>query len=198
MTRLALLVAATLLTMSATLLTMSAASAAPVDPPPEPSVEPATPDGYRPLPAPQRLVDTRTGARTADGEFAGIGERRADSTLAIDVAGRVGLDDEPGAVILNVTVTSPGDLGFLTVWPCDEQRPTASNLNYISDQTVAVAALSRGRAGRHRVRVHAGGDAPDRRRRRRVPDRHVRTAHEPGTPRRHPRGRAHDRRCIRR
>lgn len=99
--------------------------------------------GYEPLPAPQRLVDTRAGQSTVDGEFAGIGVRAADSALQVVVAERAGLAESPGSIVLNLTVDQPVGAGFLTVWPCDQERPTASNLNYEPGQTVAVAALSR-------------------------------------------------------
>ena len=52
-------------------------------------------------------------------------------------------NDVPGSVVLNLTVDQPGGAGFLTVWPCDRERPTASNLNYGPGETVAVAALAR-------------------------------------------------------
>lgn len=103
----------------------------------------AAADGYTPLPAPQRLLDTRPGEHTADGDFAGIGKRNAGTTLQLDVAGRSGLGVPVGSVVLNLTVDQPEDAGFLTVWPCDAERPTASNLNYVAGQVVAVAALSR-------------------------------------------------------
>ena len=106
-------------------------------------VESATAAGYQPLPAPQRLVDTRPGESTVDGRFEGIKARRADSTLAVDVAGRAGLPATVGSVVLNLTVDQPTAPGFLTVWPCDQKRPTASNLNYAAGQVVAVAALSK-------------------------------------------------------
>ncbi len=121
----------------ASLLAISVVAAAPSAP------GSAAATGYQPLPAPQRLVDTRAGERTADGEFAGIGIREARSTLQLTVAGRAGLSDQPGTVVLNLTVDRPTDPGFLTVSPCDAPRPTASNLNYAPNQTVAVAALSR-------------------------------------------------------
>ncbi len=109
--------------------------------PPPPTVSAMT--GFQPLPAPQRLVDTRAGQSTVDGQFAGIGAQGAGATLGITVAGRAGLGAEPGSVVLNLTVDQPGGAGFLTVWPCDQARPTASNLNYEPGQTVAVAAVSR-------------------------------------------------------
>lgn len=99
--------------------------------------------GYESLPAPERLVDTRPGQPTTDGAFAGVGKMAARSTLKVDVAGRAGLGSTPGTVVVNVTVDQPDAEGFITLWPCDQSRPTASNLNYVPAQTVAVAALSR-------------------------------------------------------
>jgi hypothetical protein len=103
----------------------------------------AAPGGYEPLPAPQRLVDTRSDHPTVDGEFSGIGKRGANTVLAVDVAGRAGLGPAVGTVVLNLTVDQPEAPGFLTLWPCGLPRPTASNLNYVAGQTVAVAALAK-------------------------------------------------------
>ena len=98
--------------------------------------------GYEPLAAPQRLLDTRPGESTVDGRQAGIGKRPAGSTTVVDVAGRAGLGFELGSVVLNVTVDQPDDVGFITVWPCDRDRPNASNVNHSKNQTVGVAAIS--------------------------------------------------------
>jgi hypothetical protein len=38
--------------------------------------------------------------------------------------------------VLNVTVTEPGAEGYMTVYPCGSQPPTASNLNHIAGQTI--------------------------------------------------------------
>lgn len=130
MTRLVWFVMAMLLAVSS----WTVGSGAPLD---------AATNGYRPLPSPQRLLDTRSGEQTADGDFAGIGKRAANSTLQLHVAGRSGLADAVGSVVLNLTVDQPDAPGFLTVWPCDQGRPTASNLNYTDGQVVAVAAISR-------------------------------------------------------
>ncbi|MEJ7799838.1 MAG: hypothetical protein WKF60_04915, partial [Ilumatobacter sp.] len=102
-----------------------------------------SPPGYEPLAAPQRLLDTRQGESTVDGRQAGIGKRDAGSTIVVDVAGRAGLGSQLGSVVLNVTVDQPDGPGFITVWPCDRERPNASNVNYAKYQTVGVAAISR-------------------------------------------------------
>ena len=40
------------------------------------------------------------------------------------------------AVVLNVTVTDPTAMSYLTLWPTGQARPLASNLNYNPGQTV--------------------------------------------------------------
>ena len=41
------------------------------------------------------------------------------------------------AVVLNVTATEPTASAFVTVWPCSEAMPLASNLNVVAGQTAA-------------------------------------------------------------
>jgi hypothetical protein len=86
---------------------------------------------------PARLMDTRTGSGTIDGRFAGTGKIAADSAVSIQAAGRGGVPaDGVGSVALNVTVTGPQASGFATIWPAGTDRPEASNLNFVSGQTV--------------------------------------------------------------
>ena len=99
--------------------------------------------GYEPLLSPQRLLDTREGQPTVDTRFSGVGKRSARSRFALRVAGRAGLGDELGSVVVNITVDQPEAAGFVTVWPCDQKRPNASNVNYSAGQTVGVAAITR-------------------------------------------------------
>jgi hypothetical protein len=93
--------------------------------------------GYVPL-SPARLVDTRVGRSTVDGQFAGIGPvSGAGNPRCVTVAGRGGVPSSGvAAVALNVTVTEPTSGGYLTVWPAGETRPTASNVNFTTAQTV--------------------------------------------------------------
>jgi hypothetical protein len=65
----------------------------------------------------------------------------AGSITKVKVADTPGILDTATAVSLNVTVTNPRTPGFLTVYPCDEQQPLTSNLNFRSDNTVAGAAI---------------------------------------------------------
>src|SRR4051812_21033132 len=81
-------------------------------------------DGYTSL-SPARLLDTRPGTATADGQFVGGGA--VQHFLDLTVAGRGGVPASGAiAVALNVTVTSPNAASFLTAWPTGEAQPNAS------------------------------------------------------------------------
>ena len=98
--------------------------------------------------SPARLMDTRSGQPTIDGQFAGIGPIGQDSTANVTVVGRGGVPSTgAGSVALNVTVTTPTGNGYLTVFPAGAARPTASNLNFTPGKTVpnmVVVALGSG------------------------------------------------------
>lgn len=96
----------------------------------------------QPLETPRRVLDTRQGASTADGQFLGIGRRAAGSTLDLQVAGRVGVPADAGAVVLNVTADAARGEGFVTVHPGGSERPTASNLNYRAGDTIANTVIA--------------------------------------------------------
>ena len=74
--------------------------------------------------APTRLLDTRDlGPRLPTG-----------AVQELDLSGVV--DADATAVVMNVTATEPAGAGFVTVYPCEAPRPTASNLNVVAGQTV--------------------------------------------------------------
>jgi len=87
---------------------------------------------------PARILNTRTGAKVGDA---------AGAAFVLKVAG-VGGVPATGArsVVLNVTVTQSQNPtiggGFVTVYPCDKPRPDASNLNFVTDQTVANSVIA--------------------------------------------------------
>ena len=45
--------------------------------------------------------------------------------------------------MLNVTVTEPHAAGYVTVFPCGIAAPLASNVNFVTDQTVANATIAK-------------------------------------------------------
>lgn len=79
--------------------------------------------------SPYRLLDTRVTKNP-------IG---VSQTRMFDVTGGLNTGvpaSGVSAVVMNVTVTSPTALGYLTVYPYGNARPTASNLNFVAGQTV--------------------------------------------------------------
>ncbi|MEO1055657.1 MAG: fibronectin type III domain-containing protein [Actinomycetota bacterium] len=86
---------------------------------------------------PARLLETRAGRDTIDGESQGIGQRAARQVTEVQVTGRAGIDPTATAAILNIAAINPALQGFITVFPCDADRPEASTLNYAAGQTIA-------------------------------------------------------------
>lgn len=86
---------------------------------------------------PARLLDTRSGAPTADGAQSGEGALAAGQSMVLAVAGRAGVPvHDVGAVALNVTAVNPTAASFVTVWPTGVARPLASNLNLAPGRTL--------------------------------------------------------------
>ena len=92
---------------------------------------------YTPI-VPERLLDTRDGTG-----YSGA-KPIAGQVIEIDVRGPgTDVPDTAGTVVLNVTGVAPeGDPGYLTVFPCGEDVPTASNLN-LQDLNTAAAAVAK-------------------------------------------------------
>ncbi len=89
------------------------------------------PDGYQEL-TPERLLDTREPIGVP-----AVGKLAGGDVLTVQIAGRGGVPPTGAAAItMNVTVTEPEQGGYLTVYPCDEERPLAANLNYDKGETV--------------------------------------------------------------
>ncbi|MEL0211768.1 MAG: hypothetical protein VW891_14515, partial [Novosphingobium sp.] len=82
---------------------------------------------------PTRLLDTRQGT----------GPIAAGGIAEVDLGGAgLGMPADVTAVALNVTVTETQGPGFITVWPCAQGRPNASNLNYLAGKTIANNVLT--------------------------------------------------------
>ena len=98
---------------------------------------------------PARLMDTRSGGQTIDGQFSGGGAIGPGQTRDLTVTDRGGVPASGvGAVALNVTVVGSTSGGFLTVYPKGVATPNASNLNFTAGQVIANMAI---------VKVGAGG-----------------------------------------
>ena len=98
---------------------------------------------FVPLAAPVRLMDTRAGEPTVDGQAAGQGAVAGGTVRELQVAGRGGIPADATSAVLNVTAVGGGSAGFLTVFPCGGTRPTASNLNWIAGQITPNAVVTK-------------------------------------------------------
>jgi von Willebrand factor type A domain len=96
---------------------------------------------YNPV-APFRAADTRRGPGP-------VGPVAANGVYELQVTGSNGVPADATAVMLNATVDQPDRPGFLTVWPCGTPRPVASNLNYVTGETVpGLVAVKIGTGGK--------------------------------------------------
>jgi Fibronectin type III domain len=83
---------------------------------------------------PARLLETRSGRSTIDGQFNGVGRFSAGQTIALTAAGRGGVPVGAGSVLLNVNFVDPAGAGYFIAWPCGMAQPLASSIVYGSAQ----------------------------------------------------------------
>jgi hypothetical protein len=98
---------------------------------------------------PERIFETRE-------EFGQVGytgtQPKDGQVVEVQVTG-VGNTDVPAgtsAAFLNITTTNESAVGFITVWPCGVQQPTASNGNYrgVGQSTAHLVAANIGEGGK--------------------------------------------------
>jgi hypothetical protein len=100
---------------------------------------------YTPL-TPARVLDTRDGTGLT-------GPVGPGSTVDVQIAGKGGVPATGvSAVALNVTVTQPTALGYVTLFPTGAPRPEASNLDFFPGDTVPnLVVVKLGTGGRASV-----------------------------------------------
>jgi len=96
---------------------------------------------------PKRLVDTRLGPQQTGPQQ---GKVQSDGVIIVPIGG-IEAESVSGestlvpvltAAAINVTVVDPGGSGFVTIFPCDVERPKASNLNFVAGQTIANGVIA--------------------------------------------------------
>lgn len=90
---------------------------------------------------PVRLLDTRTPDDTVDRAFPNRGRVAAGSVTDVQIAGRGGVATDAEAVAVTLTVVAPDRQGYVTLFPCDGDRPETSSLNHAAGQVVANSAV---------------------------------------------------------
>jgi len=63
--------------------------------------------------------------------------------MQVTVGGRAGVPADAANAALNVTAVGPVAAGFLTVYPCGAAQPLASNLNFVTGQTVPNSVITK-------------------------------------------------------
>ncbi|MDQ1424328.1 MAG: hypothetical protein QOD72_1826 [Acidimicrobiaceae bacterium] len=120
------------------LVTALAAAAIVVFEPTRPTVAAAEAPSYQAI-VPQRVLDSRFALGTANA---------AKSTPHVPVPVRLpAVVTGAAAVALNVTVTQPSADGFATAYPCGQDPPDASNVNFLAGQTVPNLVIAKPGAG---------------------------------------------------
>ncbi|MEP6940348.1 MAG: M12 family metallo-peptidase [Rudaea sp.] len=110
------------------------------------------------LVGPARLLDTRAGTTTVDGQFQGAGALGGGGSLDLTVTNRAGIPASGvGAVVLNVTAVTPTAAGYFTVWPTGTARPNASNVNFTAHQIISTLVFAKvGSSGKVSIYNAAG------------------------------------------
>lgn len=113
---------------------------------------------YTALP-PARLLDTRSGLPTVDGQNAGGPALPSGGSIDLPVTGRGGVPATGvGVVVLNVAAVQPTRIGYVTVWPAGSTQPPTSNLNLNPGKTISNLVLAKvGEGGK--VSIFNGGVA---------------------------------------
>lgn len=101
-------------------------------------------DALTSLTEPARLMDTRIGGSTIDDLHEAVGRVPANTTYELPITGRATVPGGTQTVVLNVTAVAPSfPGGFVTVWPCGQGQPNASNLNFIPNETIPNLVLAK-------------------------------------------------------
>jgi hypothetical protein len=93
--------------------------------------------------SPARLLDTRPGNSTTDGQYAGIGWRQGGTVTEVQVAGRAGIPGDALAAALNITAINPQGNGYIAVYPCGIPIPSTSNINFTSGAIISNMVISK-------------------------------------------------------
>ncbi len=103
---------------------------------PSPTTTAVPTSRFEPI-TPERLADTRDAIAGS-----GFGGRvLAGGMLRVPIAGRGAIAIDATAVSANITAVDAAGSGFLTVWPCDTERPVAASVNYTRGSVDANAVL---------------------------------------------------------
>lgn len=102
---------------------------------------------------PCRLFDTRPAPRTIGPRSTPLG---AGETVTFTVRSLCGVPAGANAAVMNVTAINPTASSFLTVFPADQPRPNASNLNWVAGQGPTPNQVTVGLSSDGRIKLFNG------------------------------------------
>jgi hypothetical protein len=80
---------------------------------------------------PTRLLDTRAAIGVpGSGPLGNV-------PITVQITGRDSIPASATGVIVNLTVTAPTKVGYVTIWPAGETMPVVSNINFVPGDTIA-------------------------------------------------------------
>lgn len=88
------------------------------------------------LPTPARILDTRDGETTVDGDLAGIGEIAGGSIVEVPVLGRSGSSSETGLVAVTLSAIADAEPSDIVVHPCGGDTDVAPSVQVAATRTV--------------------------------------------------------------
>jgi diguanylate cyclase (GGDEF)-like protein/PAS domain S-box-containing protein len=112
-----------------------------------------TPSSYTPI-TPCRLMDTRPAPFTVGPRNTPIGQGENHSVLVHGTNGACTIPANATGIATNTTVTNGTAASFLTLFPGDANRPNASNLNWVANQSPTPNQVTVGLSPDGRVRVY--------------------------------------------
>jgi hypothetical protein len=98
-----------------------------------------TPGTHFPAIDPGRYLDTRQNGSTIDDTFVAAGKVAGGTFTKVQIAGRGAVPAEATGVEVNITAIQPEEGGFATLYPCTDEPPNASSLNYTQGINIANA-----------------------------------------------------------
>lgn len=116
---------------------------------------------YYPLPAPVRLLDTRSGGNACFAPGAPLGNDAVRTQPAVGTCSGAVIPPTAKAIVGNATVVNFISTGFhwITLYPSDAAQPNASNLNFADNQIVPNNfTVGLGPDGAFKIYSHAATD----------------------------------------
>lgn len=110
---------------------------------------------------PCRLLDTRAGAENVGTRSKPLGAAESATFQVTGTNGKCTIPSNATGIAANVTAVNPTAASYVTMWPADAPRPTASNLNVIANSPPTPNQVTVGLSGTGAVGAYNNGGTLD-------------------------------------